>query len=216
MKADRSPQHTVHPKVAAVLVMLLGMPALCSKHASADLEIGVSQRDVSVSELLGNQPVHDPLMARVLVLHDGNNSVAIVCLDMIAPWFAEVREKIRNQLGINRVLVNCSHTHSNGRGVGSTKEWRARVGQIIYETAEEAYRKRVKAFLYTGRAPVQIGHNRYGEAFTQEVVPWVNVLEARTEDDKRLIPRTIESRPDPNNSKLCCSLHWSHLVSASA
>ena len=157
------------------------------KGASQDgLTAGASQRDVTVPELIGNPPVHDPLLARVLVLDDGGNSVAIICLDMIAPWFAEVREKIRKQLGIDRVLVNCSHTHSNGRGVGSPKAWRAHVGKLIYEAAEEANSNRVPVTLHVGRSPVDIGHNRYGDAFTQEEVPWVNVLEARRQDGKPL------------------------------
>ena len=186
MKAGRDPEWVGKRRFSVALIVLVGVTALCPEHTSAALKAGASKRDVSVPELLGNQPVHDPLLARVLVLDDGDKAVAIICLDMIAPWFAEVRERIQTQLGITRVLVNCSHTHSNGRGVGSSAEWRARVGQLIYEAAEEAYEYRVPASLHTGRAPVQIGHNRYGDAFTQEIVPWVNVLEVRTADDKTL------------------------------
>ena len=147
------------------------------------MKAGASKRDVTVPELLGNPKVHDPLFARVLVLDDGENAVAIVCLDMVWPWFAEVREKIRKQLGIACTLVNCSHTHSDGRS-GQNPKWRETVGQLIYDAAEEAYADRVPVSLHTGRASVQIGDNRHRNAFTQEVVPWVNVLEARSEDGK--------------------------------
>ena len=51
---------------------------------------------------------------------------------------------------------------------------------------EEAYANREPVTLHAGRASVQLGDNRYGRDFTQEVVPWVNVLTARTKDDKPL------------------------------
>ena len=173
------------PNAYRALILAIGITVLWPEEALA-LKAGASKRDITVPELLGNPSVNDPLLARVLVLDDGDNTVAIICLDMISPWFAEVREKIRKRLGIARTLVNCSHTHSNGRGMGSSAEWRKRVGQLIYEAVEEAHANRVPVSLHTGRASVQIAHNRYGDAFTQEVVPWVNVLEARTEDDKTL------------------------------
>jgi len=149
------------------------------------MKAGVGERDVTVSELLGNPKVHDPLFARVLVLDDGDNAVAIICLDMVWPSFPNVREKIRKQLGIARTLVNCSHTHSDARG-GHDNRWREAVGQMVYEMVEEAYADMSPVSLHAGRSPVQLGGNRYGKDFTQDVVPWVNVLEARTEDDKTL------------------------------
>jgi len=185
MKSAIDPRLAWKPSAYVALILLISITALWPEDALA-IDAGASKRDITVPELLGNPLVHDPLFARALVLDDGDNSVAIICLDMIAPWFAEVREKIQKQLGMDRVLVNCQHTHSSGRGMGCTAEWRARVGQLIYEAVEEAHANRVPVSLHTGRAPVAIANNRYGDAFTQEVVPWVNVLEARTEDDKTL------------------------------
>ena len=145
------------------------------------MRAGASKRDITVPELLGNPDVHDPLFARVLVLDDGENAAAIICLDMIWPSFPEVREKIREKLGIALTVVNCSHTHQHARG-GQNDRWRKVVGQMIYETVEEAYADMVPVSLHAGRASVQLGRNRYGKDFTQEVVPWVNVLEARGEN----------------------------------
>ena len=149
------------------------------------MRAGASKRDITVPELLGNPTVHDPLFARVFVLDDGSNSAAIVCLDMVWPSFPEVREKIQRQLGISLTLVNCNHTHSDARG-GHNDKWRETVGESIYDMVEEAYANRIAVTLHAGRASVQLGDNRYGRDFTQEVVPWVNVLAARTEDDKPL------------------------------
>ena len=143
------------------------------------MKAGVGKRDVTVPENLGNPNVHDPLYARVLILDDGDNAVAVICLDMVEPWFPEVRERIRKELGIAHALVNCSHTHSDARGGHYSRKWPEAVGQLIYEAVEEAYANMVAVSLHVGRASVRIGHNRYGDAFTQEELPWVNVLEAR-------------------------------------
>lgn len=75
------------------------------------MKAGASRRDVTIPELLGNPAVHDPLFARVLVLDNGETAVTIICLDMVSPWFPEVREKLVRDFGMARVLVNCSHTH---------------------------------------------------------------------------------------------------------
>ena len=148
------------------------------------MKAGASRRDITVPEfLVGTPTIHDPLLGRVLVLDDGDKAVAIISLDMVDPFFPEVRERIREQLGIDRTLINCTHTHSDARG-GRKSEWQETVGQLIYEAVEEAYADRIPVSLHAGRASVQLGGNRYGKGFTQEVVPWVNVLEVRAEDGK--------------------------------
>jgi len=183
------------PTLCAALILLISITALWPTEGLA-MKGGVGKRDITFPELLNGTPeVHDPLFARALVLDDGDNAVAIVCLDLGHLFFPEVRERIREQLGIERVLVNCSHTHSDWQSYSSYDDpnyggpkWkgRAKVGKLIYEAVEEAYAERVPVSLRAGRAPVGIGSNRYGDAFTQDVVPWVNVLEARTEDGRTL------------------------------
>ena len=145
------------------------------------MKAGASRRDVTIPELLGNPAVHDPLFARVLVLDDGETVVTIVCLDMVSPWFPEVQEKLVRDFGMARVLVNCSHTHQDNRR-GYNERWGQAAGKLIYEAVAEAYEKRVPVSLHVGRAPVVVGKNRYGDAFSQDIVPWVNVLEARRKD----------------------------------
>ena len=164
-------------------ILLVGITVLWPVGGLA-MKAGVSKRDITVPELLEGAPnVHDPLFARVLALDDGDNAVAIICLDLADVFFPEVWQKIRNELGIARVLINCSHTHSDGRN--SRKEgWEKKVGEIIFETVKEAYADMIPVSLHTGRAEVQIGHNRYGDSFTQEIVPWVNMLEARGGDGR--------------------------------
>lgn len=167
------------------LALSLVLAAAISQPAQASLKAGASRRNVTFSELLGGAKVHDPLYARVLVLDDGNSRVAIICVDLIRPWFEEVREKLRSELGFTMVLVNCSHTHADGHR-RHNPSWRKAVGEQIYAAAEEAYERRVPVTLHSSRSPVVIGHNRYGKAFTQDIVPWVNVLEARDKDGNRV------------------------------
>ncbi len=166
------------PNAYTVLMLLISI-SLLPPPDGMSMSAGVAKRDVSFPELLGEVKVHDPLFARVLILDDGTDEVAIICLDMVEPWFPEVRARIQQQLGITLTLVNCSHTHSGMRTLHNDK-WQEAVGKLIYEAAEEAYANRVPVSLHAGRAPVRAAYNRYGDAFSQEELPWVNVLEVRT------------------------------------
>ena len=172
------------PNTFKVFILLISVSLLFPPDGFS-MSAGVAKRDVSFPELLGGVKVHDPLFARVLILDDGNDKVAIICLDMVEPWFPEVRVKIQQQLGITLTLVNCSHTHSGMRTLHNDK-WQEAVGKLIYEAVEEAYADMVPVSLHVGRAPVRVAYNRYGDAFSQEELPWVNVLEARIEDGSTL------------------------------
>ena len=180
-----------------ILCFVLAVSALTCAMAtdsSAGIKAGAAQRDITVPELIGNPTVHDPLFARALVLNDGKNKVAIVGMDTCLPgagWNYAVknepfRGRIRKELGIEHVLINASHTHSDGRG-GRKGKWFERCGQLLFEVVKEADQNcTVSVSLHAGRASVQIGGNRYGRAFTTAVVPWVNVLQARTKEGKTL------------------------------
>ena len=150
------------------------------------MKAGASYRDVTLPDFLQGRPnVHDSLYARVLVLDDGEDTVAIICLDMVDPFFPEVRKKIQERLGIEHTFINCIHTHSDARG-GRKENWAEKVGEAIWEAVEEAHANRVPVSLHAGRAPVQIGYNRRSKRYTEAVVPWVNVLQARNENGKPL------------------------------
>lgn len=190
MNAGLTGRSRIHPDAMSgrnaftILMLLIGISPLLSSNGWS-MSAGVAKRDVSFPELLGEVKVHDPLFARVLILDDGTDEVAIICLDMVEPWFPEVRARIQQQLGITLTLVNCSHTHSGMRTLHNDK-WQEAVAKLIYEAAEEAYTNMVPVSLHAGRAPVRAAYNRYGDAFSQEELPWVNVLEARTEDGNTL------------------------------
>ena len=156
------------------------------------MKAGASSRNITNPELIkGNPPVHDPLFAKVLVLDDSNTAVVFICVDVMSIYFqegslgADGPERFREKFGIDHTFVNCTHTHSDGR-TGWTEEWRRTARQLVDEAVEEAYANRVPVSLHAGRATSRVGSNRYGKPFTQESAPWVNTLEARTEDGKPL------------------------------
>ena len=159
------------------------------------MKAGVSTRDMTFPELIGNPSIHDSLFAKVLVLDDGDETLGIICLDTVGPFFPEIRERIQQQLGIKHTLINCSHTHADGRD-SRDEDWVKRMGELIFSAAEEAYANRVDVSLRVGRGSAQVGYNRRLAdengvvimAVNQEgaVVPWVNTLAAYTEDGRPL------------------------------
>ena len=161
------------------------------------MKAGASKRDITNAELIRENPlVHDPLFARVLVLDDGENPVAIISLDMMGgPYFENICDKIKEEFGIAHTLVAASHVHSDAGGQ-RTEKWAESAGELIYEAVEEAWANRVPASLRAGRASVQVGFNRrlpdengyVRHAVNGEgtVVPWVNTLQACTEEGRTL------------------------------
>ena len=143
------------------------------------MKAGVSTKDITPplrtrlsDQARYNTGVHDPLFAKALVLDDGENAVAIVCLDLCiadVEFCDELRERIRERTGIEYALINFSHTHSAPLlGIGFTEgndepheiKWTEGINQSIPEAVEEAYANRIPVSLNAGRAPAQVGFNR--------------------------------------------------------
>jgi hypothetical protein len=143
--------------------------------------------------------VHDDLYARVLVLNDGRQRIAILCFDLIGMDFAladDLCSAISARTGISSTLLNCSHTHSAPFTIpwsvlgwrwlsGPGRNWRAELLSGAAELVSRAAAKAEEAVLRVGRAPVQIGSNRrlpVGQSIVMKpnpegvVVPWVDVL----------------------------------------
>ena len=140
---------------------------------------------------------HDPLFLKALVLDDGANPVAIVCLDLSggSPAFCDAMANcIRERTGIEHTLINFSHSHSAPGGSlpsdGATQEinrWVEKLNELIPAAVGEAYTNRISVSVRVGRAPAQVGFNRRlpdEDGFVHmavnedgAVVPWVNVLQ---------------------------------------
>ena len=139
-----------------ILCFVLAVSALACAMAAdsrAGIKAGAAQRDITIPELIGNPTVHDRLYARALVLNDGKSKVAIVGMDTCLPgagWgYASGQERfrgrtggqclkrIRKELGFEHVLINTSHTHSDGRGKRKGT-WFERCEQLLFEVVKQA------------------------------------------------------------------------------
>jgi hypothetical protein len=111
-----------------LLVLAVGLMAACAP--AADLTVG--HGEVEVTPELGKKPVylagfghnrkatkvHDPIMARAMVLADGDEKIAIISVDVVG-LFIDNTERIRQQLsGYKYVLVSATHNHEGPDTMG--------------------------------------------------------------------------------------------------
>ena len=146
--------------------------------------------------------VYDDLYARALMLADGTDRLAIVATDMgtFSVAYVEVLlRRISQATGIaaDNIIITTSQTHNapgvDGRNMTpEASEWLA---ECIAGLVKRADADLQPARLNVGRAPAQIGYNRrlmengqvvmapnpYGA-----IVPWVDVLEAKASDGRRI------------------------------
>jgi len=110
----------------------------------------------------------DPLFARVLVLDDGRQTIALITLDLGRsfgpPQIAWLRDKARRQHGVKDVMLIASHTHSGPVIEDSyddrPPEWEQRALEKIADSIGEAISKLKAARIGVGLGQTIIGHNR--------------------------------------------------------
>lgn len=146
--------------------------------------------------------VYDDLYARALVLADGANRLAIVAADMGTFTVSYARILIRRieaetAIPAENIIITTTQTH-NAPGVDGREmtpeagEWLA---DCISGLVKRANTEIQPASLNSGRAPVQIGYNRrlmengrivMAPNPNGAIAPWVDVLEAKAKDGKRI------------------------------
>lgn len=105
------------PRLAFLATLVL--TAHAAPVDAADLRAGAAKVDITHTEA---GPVNDPLFAKALVIGDGQTTVVIVTLDVVAvgeighvrnDFLGKVRSQVEKELGIppEHVLVNASHCH---------------------------------------------------------------------------------------------------------
>lgn len=109
----------------------------------------------------------DPLYARVLVLDDGRQSVAVVTLDLGRPFgqpqMNSVRDRVRRIHSVSEVMFIASHTHSGpviDEDYEQVPEWEQRALDKIVQAIGTARGRRTEARLGVGYGQSIIGHNR--------------------------------------------------------
>jgi hypothetical protein len=109
----------------------------------------------------------DPLMAKAVVLKSGEQSVAIVTLDLGRVPEPDVIEKIRTrtkaECSVSDLFITASHTHSAPAmesTPGSPNEFSERVGQKIADIVVQAAKSAVPVRIGVGRGEADFAHNR--------------------------------------------------------
>ena len=166
----------------ALLAALLLLPAM----AKAELRAGVEQVDITPAtrEIMWgygprtNTGTLDPLYARVLLLDDGQTTIALVTLDLGRTFGAMQMDQVRTRVreaGIEHVIFTASHTHSGpavldrydvdlgarySRGGTGVPEWEQKALSGIATAIETAYRRRQSARFGSGWGVAFLGHDR--------------------------------------------------------
>src|SRR5262249_30862900 len=112
------------------LLFLASLCSLCLCGSSSALAAGFGEADITpkMGETtvymagFGNNrkatKVHDPLMARAVVIRDNNTKVALVSIDVVGFGYPNVL-RIRTQLpGVAYVLVSSTHNHEGPDTIG--------------------------------------------------------------------------------------------------
>ncbi|HWP40978.1 MAG TPA: neutral/alkaline non-lysosomal ceramidase N-terminal domain-containing protein, partial [Tepidisphaeraceae bacterium] len=146
--------------------------------------------------------IHDPLMARLLLLDDGRTPLVWVSCDLIGldpADDAQLRQQIAGRVSIpvENVLVSCTHTHGGPcsmpfRGVlrQIEREWLDRTFAAIADAAATLPQRLRRAQLAHGQTTVTgIGHNRQDP--TCPIDERLIVAQVRDADDPTKVIATI-------------------------
>lgn len=110
--------------------------------------------------------VRDPLYARVLLLQVGQQRIALVNLDLIAPFEPDYLTRLREatKQDASELLVSAIHTHSGPALIPESspppREWEAGAIDKIAGAVHEAATNAVEAHLGVGYGVAFVGHNR--------------------------------------------------------
>jgi neutral ceramidase len=108
--------------------------------------------------------VHDPLLAKVLLLRAGKEQAALITFDLIGFQSQRVAREAKQRLDIPWVLQISSHTHSGpipqNRQHPEKDPWYREVETKVLRLLEEVQSRLVPARLAVAQSSVLLGHNR--------------------------------------------------------
>lgn len=152
--------------------LCLLLMASVSPLAAAEFAAGVAATDITPGPGLitwgygANAPkttgVLDPLYARALVIRAGDDTAAIVTLDLGRPPLPGSVARIRKRakaLGVDHVMITASHTHQ-APPMDVDAPYTRKIEQQIGDTIEAALKGLVPAKIGVGRTTIDIAHNR--------------------------------------------------------
>ena len=114
-----------------------------------------------------SQGVHDALYAKVIVLNDQREKLAVVTLDLgsiSAESVARIKAIVGRRTDIAHVLLVASHTHSGPRATldfpSAASPWIRDAEEEIAQAIIDADLRMVPVRIGVGRGEVREGHNR--------------------------------------------------------
>jgi hypothetical protein len=115
---------------AVLIVFLVGVCRADAQDRPAPLRVGFGAADIT-PPLTGKsvylagfgknriaKEVHDPLMARAVVLHDGTRKLALVSVDLVGLFHHFVERVRKGAAGFDYVLVSSTHNHEGPDTLG--------------------------------------------------------------------------------------------------
>jgi hypothetical protein len=153
-------------------------------HERVPLRAGTAKVEITPSESMPmygysnracgpSNGVHDPLMAKVLVLESALTRIAIVTLDLGSMVSDKLHREVAGKLKIPILLLAASHTHSGPLFLPSTQTptslagqtpgapaYREQMEQKVFDAIERASQSMFEARLRTGSGAIQLGYNR--------------------------------------------------------
>ena len=158
------------PKWIVTLIVLTGIitPAMALTGGVARCDItpppgglmyGFAARGTNVST-----GIHDPLLARVLVLRSDNSNMVLICLDLgdIAKESMDaIRTAVKDSTGLENLVFAVSHSHSSGlfQEDFPSKEapWARDVEAKVIEAVKEAAANPVPVTIGAGEGRLEEG-----------------------------------------------------------
>ncbi len=122
-----------------------------------------------IARLVGSTGTHDPIMARAVLLDDGETKAVIISCDLLGfevPRADEIRSRITETIGIetSNVLLACTHTHSGPASLATGGPWLDEAGEKIVNLVSGLAATLKPAHLSYGTTRVSgIGYNRESE-----------------------------------------------------
>lgn len=121
----------------------------------------------------GAEGIHDPLLARVVVLSDGRTSLAIVSADLVYLHSERVVTEARRRWGVDHVITMGTHTHSGP--VLDAGEWYSAMEEKVIAAIGEAATGLFPARIGMGTGPVDgacFDYNRRAVGPDGKVTMW--------------------------------------------
>ena len=191
--------HPIRLALAAWLLVIVGSAAA----EAAQFKVGIAEADITPEKPMPmwgygdrhamlSTGVRDPLYAKAVVIDLGEDKLAIVGLDLgrspMADMMVRIREAVKEQAGVNYVMMSGSHTHHGpvleladeaGKGKGKFDDGVAYVESLegkLVGVINAAAKNVQDARIGWGSTDVHMNRNRHTKIEPKPTDPELNVI----------------------------------------